>query len=106
MQDLKKLMIKIKKWWGNLNDSVGILLEQLSNIYNLHLVIDQPTHFKPNCFSSCIDLLFTSEPNQVHESGILPCLTYNCHNIIFAKIKGKFGIMTLQKLIKLKIVFF
>ena len=44
---------------------------------------------EPNLFqnsSSCIDLIFTSHPNIVVESGVHPSLHPNCHHqIIFAK---------------------
>ena len=36
--------------------------------------------------SSCIDLIFTSQPNLVVESGVHPSLHPNCHHqIVFAK---------------------
>ena len=38
---------------------------------------------------SCIDLIFTSQPNIVVESGFHPSLHPNCHQIIFAKVNFK-----------------
>ena len=36
--------------------------------------------------SSCIDLIFITQPNLVAESGVQPSLHPNCHNqIVFAK---------------------
>ena len=41
-------------------------------------------------YSSCIDLIFTSQPNIVVESGVHPSLHPNCHHqIIFAKFNLK-----------------
>ena len=40
--------------------------------------------------SSCIDLIFTTQPNFVIESGVHPSLHPNCHHqIVFAKINLK-----------------
>ena len=52
-------------------------------------MINEPTHLLQNS-SSCIDLIFTSQPNIVVESGVYPSLHPNCHHqIIFAKFNLK-----------------
>ena len=52
-------------------------------------LIKEPTHIIGNS-SSCIDLLFCSQPNLVMESGVHPSLNTSCHHqIIYAKFKLK-----------------
>ena len=41
-------------------------------------------------FSSCIDLIFTNQPNLVTDSGVHPWLHSNCHHqIVYAKFNFK-----------------
>ena len=48
-------------------------------------MINEPTHILGSS-SSCIDLVFTSQPNLVIESGVHSSLHPNCHHqIVFAK---------------------
>ena len=48
-------------------------------------MINEPTHISES-FSPCIDLIFTSQPNLITESGVHPSLRPNSHRqIIFAK---------------------
>ena len=42
-------------------------------------IIDKPTHFTNNS-SSCIDLIFTSNPSIVVDSGIEKSLYISCHH--------------------------
>ena len=50
----------------------------------MHQVIKEPTHILHNS-SSCIDLIFASQPNLTIESGINPSLDPNCHHqLIYA----------------------
>ena len=49
-----------------------------------HQVINEPTHIL-EIFSSCIDLIITSQPNIITESGVHPLLYPNCHQVIDAK---------------------
>ena len=46
-----------------------------------HQVINEPTHLLEN-FSSCIDLIITSQPNLITESGVHPSLHPNFHQVI------------------------
>ena len=51
-----------------------------------HAEILNPTHILINSSASCIDLIFTSQPNLVMESGVHSSLHLNCHHqIVFAK---------------------
>ena len=71
---------KNTKWWGNVNNNLGVLLDEISTHHNLHHMIGQPTHFRHGCSPSCIDLLFSSV------SGVYSRLVNSCHHqIIFAR---------------------
>ena len=64
-------------------------LNELSSHYNLHQLINTPTHILPNS-ESCIDLLFTSQSNLITESGVHASLFPRCHHqIIYAKVNLK-----------------
>ena len=57
--------------------------------YGLHQMKNGPTHVLENS-SSCIDLIFTSEPNLVVDSGVHPSSHPNCHyQIVYAKFNLK-----------------
>ena len=63
----------------------GSKVDTIANSYGLNQLIQEPTHIL-NSSSSCIDLIFTSQPNLVMESGIHSLLHSNCHHqIVFAK---------------------
>ena len=52
-------------------------------------LISQPTHLLPTS-STCIDLIFTDQPNLVVNSGAHPSLQKNCHHqISFCKLNLK-----------------
>ena len=64
----------------------GSKIDTIANSYGLNQLIQEPTHII-NSSSSCIDLIFTSQPNLVMESGIHSLLHSNCHHqIIFAEL--------------------
>ena len=61
------------------------MIDAVTSNYGLHQLIQEPTHIL-NSSSSCIDLIFTSQPNLVMESGVYSSLHPNCHHqVIFAK---------------------
>ena len=67
----------------------GIALESISSQCGLYQVINEPTHILENS-SSCIDLIFTSQPNLNIESGVHPLLHPNCHHqVIYVKFNVK-----------------
>ena len=67
----------------------GIAIENISSQCGLDQVINEPTHILEN-FLSCIDLIFTSQPNLITESGVHPSLHPNCHHqVIYAKFNLK-----------------
>ena len=52
-------------------------------------MLNEPAHILESSFS-CIDLLFSSQPNLITESGVHPSLYPNSnHQIIFAKCTQK-----------------
>ena len=67
----------------------GLKTDTIASQFGLQRVINKPTYLTSNS-SSCIDLIFTSQPNLVMESGVHSSLHLNCHHeIVFAKIKLK-----------------
>ena len=53
--------------------------------FGLPQIIKEPTHIS-NTSSSCIGLIFTSQPNLITGSSVHPSLHPNCHHqIVFAK---------------------
>ena len=67
----------------------GKKLESLTSQCGFKQVISDPTHILESS-SSCIDLIFTSQPNLVMNSGVHSSLHPNCHHqIIHAKFNLK-----------------
>ena len=63
----------------------GDTVDNTTKQYGLHQVIREPTHILDNT-SSCVDLIFTSHPNLITESGVHPTLHPNCHHqIVYSK---------------------
>ena len=64
-------------------------LDFLTSQFGLSQIIKNPTHIINNS-RSCIDLIFTSQPNMVIDSGVHASLHSNCHQqIIYAKLDLK-----------------
>ena len=77
-------------WWiGDITNSKGQDLSEIASQYNLHQLIDKPTHILPDS-SSCIDLIFSSRDDFVSESGVLPSLHPRCHHqLVYTKFNLK-----------------
>ena len=77
---------KSTNWCANDQTSFeGNKIEHITSQFGLSQIINEPTHILDSS-SSCIDLIFTSHPNLVIESGVHPSLHQNCHHqIIYAK---------------------
>ena len=75
-----------KTWFKNEKTSYeGSELDILTCSHGLHQLINEPIHLLDSR-SSCIDLIFTSQPNFVMESGVQPSLHPYCHHqLVFAK---------------------
>ena len=64
-------------------------IEAITSQFGLKQLFQEPTHILPNS-SSCIDLVFTSQPNLVMESGVHSSLHENCHHqLVYAKFNLK-----------------
>ena len=77
---------KSTNWCANDRTSFeGNKIEHITSQFGLSQIINEPTHILDSS-SSCTDLIFTSQPNLVVESGVHPSLHQNCHHqIIYAK---------------------
>ena len=75
------------QWWGNdIESNEGKLFEPLTADVGLHQLISEPTHIMGDS-KSCIDLIFTDQPNLVIESGVHPSLHDHCHHqIVYGKL--------------------
>ena len=70
----------------NFEDSI---IESITSQFGLYQLINEPAHLLKNS-SSCIDLIFTSQPNIVVESGVHPSFHPNYHHqVLFAKFDLK-----------------
>ena len=81
---------KSKNWSeGDRSTIEGSKIEFLTSQFGLSQIIKEPTNILENS-CSCIDLIFTTQPNMVLESGVHHSLHQNCHHqIIFAKFNLK-----------------
>ena len=77
---------KLRQWCDkDSSTSEGISIENTTSQFGLHQIINEPAHILENS-SSCIDLIFTSQPNLSVESGTQSSLHPNCHHqIIYTK---------------------
>ena len=67
----------------------GSKIEAITSQLGLKQLIQEPTHILPNS-SSCIDLVFRSQPNLVMASGVHFSLHENCHHqLAYAKFNLK-----------------
>ena len=63
--------------------------EAITSQFELKQLIQEPTHILSNS-TSCNDLVFTSQPNLVMESGAQPSLHESCHHqLVYAKFNLK-----------------
>ena len=74
-------------WWeGDIDNEEGISLEASTTDLGLYQMISEPTHFMGSS-RSCIDLVFTDQPNIFLETGVHPSLHEQCHHqIIYGKL--------------------
>ena len=81
---------KTTNWYKNDKNSYeGLKIDTITSQFGLQQIINEPTYLTSNS-SSCIDLMFTSQPNLVMESGVHSSLHPSCyHQIGFAKINLK-----------------
>ena len=79
--------VRSSSWWSDDIDTIeGTRLESITSYYGLYQIIKEPTRILLSS-ASCIDLIFTNQPNLVINSGAHPSIDQNCHHqIIFAQI--------------------
>ena len=69
-------------WWSDdINTTEGTNLFSLTSSNGFSQLINEPTHMQTNS-SSCIDLIFTDQPNLPMNSGVYSSLHPNCHHQI------------------------
>ena len=81
---------KSKSFWPeDLTSYEGKYIESLITMHGLQQLISDPTHLLLNS-SSCIDLIFTDQPNLAVDSDVHHSLHVKCHHQI---IHCKFNLM-------------
>ena len=71
---------KTTNWYKNdINSYEGLKIDTITSQLGLQQLINEPTNLIANS-SSCIDLIFTSQPDLVMESGFHSSLHPNCHH--------------------------
>ena len=76
-------------FWDNESTETpeGKLLSDLMMLNYLEELINEPTHFPENTNPTCIDLIFTDQPNVFVDSGVISSLDNHCkHQIIYGKM--------------------
>ena len=67
------------KWCqGDTDNEEGKVFEPFSTDLGLHQLISEPTHIMGNS-KSCIDAIFTDQPNLFLQYGVHPSLQEQCH---------------------------
>ena len=77
-------------WWSeDITTLHGTQIDSLTTMHGFKQIISDPTHILPHS-SSCIDLIFTDQPNYVIDCGTHLSLHPNCHHqITFCKLNLK-----------------
>ena len=85
-------------WWkNNCVTREGNKIKSLTCSYGLSQLISDSTHIPQNS-SSCINLIFTNQPNLVTDCGLHLSLHPNCHHqIVFSKLNLKIKYPPLYK---------
>ena len=83
---MEDLNAKSKNWYSlDKSSHKGNEIKNKAAQFALQQIIKEPTHIS-NTSSSCIDLIFTSQPNFITDSGVHSSLHSNCHHqIVLAK---------------------
>ena len=69
-------------WWSNdINTTEGLKLSSMSSSVGFTQLINESTHIQSSS-SSCIDLIFTDQPNLSVNCGVRASLHPNCHHQI------------------------
>ena len=68
-------------WCNHINTIEGSHLHSLTSSNSFSQLVNEPTHIQTNSLS-CIDLIFTNQPNLSVNSGVHSSLHPNCHHQI------------------------
>ena len=69
-------------WWSNdITNINGTLIDSLTTTHDFKQLISDATHILPQS-TSCIDLIFTDQPNYIIACGTHLSLNKNCHHQI------------------------
>ena len=81
---------KWSRWWRLDKDNAeGWEINSLTSACGYSQLINKPTHVTKES-SSCIDLIFTTSPNLIRETGVELSIFENCHhNLIYGIIDFK-----------------
>ena len=91
---LVDLNARMQGWYQNdITTFEGCKIDIATSQFGLSQIIKEPTRILSNS-ASCIDSVFTSQPNLVMHSGVHPSLHPNCHHQIFSR---KFNLVYLIK---------
>ena len=74
-------------WWSNgINTTEGLKVSSMSSSVGFTQLINEPTHIQSSS-SSCIDLIFTDQPNLSVNCGVHASLHPNCHHrIVYSRL--------------------
>ena len=77
---------RFPQWWSlDKENNEGHEISFLTSSASYSQLIDQPTHITKEC-SSCVDLIFTSNPSAISALGVELSLYEKCHhNLIYEK---------------------
>ena len=78
---------RCSNWWADdIDNQCRIDIDNLTSFHGLTQLIDVPTHLLPSS-ASCIDLIFSSQPQFISDSTAHPTLYDKCHHqVIYAQI--------------------
>ena len=78
------------QWWENdIDNEEGKIFEPFTSDLGMHQLISEPTHIMGDS-KSCIDVIFTDQPNLFVESGVHPSLHEQCHHqIVYGELSMK-----------------
>ena len=77
---LRDFNARLNPWYANDNTNFEEwIIDILSASFSFNQIVNEPTHIL-NISSSCIDLIFTSQPNLVIESSVHSSLHVSCHH--------------------------
>ena len=77
---LGDLNARSSNWWLNdITNINGTLIDSLTTTHGFKQLISDATHILTQS-TSCIDLIFTDQPNYINNCGTHSCLNKNCYH--------------------------